>query len=336
MKKKLVSFMLILSMILSLGVTAGAVYSANSIDAPEHLIYEDGSISDATLADVDLLTQKRSQAIFNGDEKAAEDLLLQLQEIGGRPSTQEEIALFVSPNELAASGTGDIAMPTKVTKYMTYSYTTTVNGKTYEVKRVDNVASTSSNLYHNGVIAKKTSANKSASTFQAIVSSAITWAGNSATQAASKAMSVYSIVGSIVEAISPTTVVKDINATYTYQIQEYCSFYSYKNSSGNWVSFARASYADTVVTVVMLSVTPSGGTTMTLNNCTATYKNKFYGENSNPNNTTKNISNLLKNFLSTNVIDSKSLVTSVTIYSDGTNVVRRIGLVAPSSTSEIN
>lgn len=336
MKKRFGTLTLALAMACSLAIPAGAIDSPTVMQTDatsERLIRNDGSFSDATIADVDELTRQRTQAVFNEDEILAEELLEQLEEIGGRPSTKEEIALFADSHDISPYAA------TKSTNFLTYTYSSTVNGTTYSIKRIDNVASTSSNLYHSGVIAKKTSAGKAATAFEIckVVGTALAGAANTTV---GNALNVYSVLSGTAAAVSSTTVVRDITASYTYQIQEHCSFYSYKNSSGSWVPFAVSSYADTVVTTVLTEMTLSNGTTSTLNNYASTYKNTLYLTNSKPNEVSSNVisntSNLLTSYLSSYTVNSQSRVLSATIYSDGSNVVRHIGLVAPTTTSEIN
>ena len=336
---------LIMSMIMActLAIPAGAVQQIDLVESDastEHLIYDDGSISNATVADVDELMQKRTQAIFEGNEEKADMIMEEMMALGVRPSTQEEIDLFAAPqkftsnesNGVASNGTMQLK---RATQFVTTPYTSTVNGVTYNVKRIENVSSTSSNLYHKGVVAKKTTGNKAASAF-GVCKALGTAAAGIANSTAGNALSVYSALSGTAAAVSSTAIIKDIVASYTYQVQEYCQFYSYKNASGSWVPFAVGSYADMTVTAVMLKLTPSGGVTSTLNNITKTYNNKLYTSYSHPTNKAANTTNLLKEYLNSYTFINRYRVLSTAIYSDGTNVVRNIGLVAPTTTSEIN
>ena len=182
---------------------------------------------------------------------------------------------------------------------------------------------------------KKTTGNKAASAF-GVCKALGTAAAGIANSTAGNALSVYSALSGTAAAVSSTAIIKDIEASYTYQVQEYCQFYSYKNASGSWVPFAVGSYADMTVTAVMLKLTPSGGVTSTLNNITKTYNNKLYTSYSHPTNKAANTTNLLKEYLNSYTFINRYRVLSTAIYSDGTNVVRNIGLVAPTTTSEIN
>lgn len=86
--KKYVSFLLALSVVFSMTVSA---FASESVENHEYVINPNGTRSTVTIEEIDQLIQQKNDALYDEDYETANQLKEKLYQLGGRPSTTEEI-----------------------------------------------------------------------------------------------------------------------------------------------------------------------------------------------------------------------------------------------------
>lgn len=334
----------ILALALSLVILfamATAVFAANYSDAATEakfagrLIKQDRTLSTATISDIDALIHKRNEAILRGNEQEASKLEEELYALGARKSTQEEIMAFADK-----PSTFSTVPQAKNTDFVTSSYFVFVNGRHYEVERIDALPTTASNLFHSATVNnKKTSTRIQAGSLELckVLGSA---AAEKAIPIFDEFTTAYEALHSVISGFSPTTVVYGITGSYVCAALEQVSFYRYKNPKGYWTPFATSSYIQTSFTAVLFSTDYSGGSKQGLQTEIDPIKNIIYSPYSYDSREKQgyNTADILDRYFTSYLVDKKSQVTGVIFYhreNDERKEIISIGMVCPTTTSDI-
>lgn len=285
------------------------------------LINDDYTLSEVTTDDVDKVVYEIGLAIIDGDEKAVAELEQELDNMGVKDSTSEELQVISGASTQAARASSSTV------SYKTSTYSVTVNGKSYQVKEVIALPTTESNLFHSVSINKKTTTSSVASgrynLLKVIGTAAIAEYGNF--------VSAFNTLKSVISGFSSTTEVYGITATYVCAALEMVRFYSYKTSSG-WSNYGSSSYAQTAFSATILSTSYSGGSKSGLNMAVSAVKdlvssNNGYGANA-----------ILKRYFQTYLYDKNSQITNVSFYhsANGTKKsIKLLSMLCPTTTTDI-
>lgn len=285
------------------------------------LINDDYTLSEVTTDDVDKVVYEIGLAILDGDEKAVAELEQELDNMGVKDSTPEELQVFSGASTQAAR-----ASSSKVT-YKTSTFSVTVDGKSYQVKEFIALPTTESNLFHSVSINKKTTTSSVASghynLLKVIGTAAIAEYGNF--------VSAFNTLKSVISGFSSTTEVYGITATYVCAALEMVRFYSYKTSSG-WSSYGSSSYAQTAFSATILSTSYSGGSKSGLNMAVSAIKDLVSSSND------YGAANILKRYFQTYLYDKNSQITNVLFYhsANGTKKsIKLLSMICPTTTTDI-
>lgn len=327
--KKFLSIILCFATVFSLSATAFAAEQQMTVDKVSyagHLINEDGTISSATIDEVDNILLERSKAILNGNIQQADELESELYDLGVSESTPAEISAFAdgsSPRMLLASS--------NVT-FTTSTYYATANGQSYQVKRTDALPTTSSNLFHSASVNNITSsASVAAGSFELCKVLGVAAVGV-AYPATGAYITAYDALKAVITGLTPSTVIYGITASYACAALEQCSFYQYKTTSGYWTPFAASSYVQTGFSSTIFSTSYSGGSKQGLNMQVSTQEDTIYSPSS------YNTGTMLERYFQTYIFDKKSQVTSVFFEHEAngsTITIKSLGMLCPTTTSEI-
>lgn len=286
------------------------------------LINDDYTLSEVTTDDVDKVVYEIGLAIIDGDEKAVADLEQELDDMGVKDSTPEELQVISGASTQAAR-----ASSSKVT-YKTSTYSVTVGGKSYQVKEVIALPTTESNLFHSVSVNKKTTSSSVASGQYELLKVL----GTAAFAEYGKFVSAFNVLKSVISGFSSTTKVYGITATYVCAALEMVRFYSYKTSSG-WQSYASSSYAQTAMSATIFSTSYAGGSKSGLNMAVSAVKDLVSSNNG------YGAANLLKQYFQTYLYNKKSQITNVMFYhnANGTRkTIDVIGMTCPTTTADIH
>lgn len=315
--RKVFSFLLTLVVCGSLCVPAFATGTENN-----HLIYESGEISEATVEEVDALLRERNRAILAGDESAAEAIMDELYSMGVRPSTAEEIAA-VSDSDIMVAAGGNYELNT-------IEYSTYVNGKTYYVKRIDCAVFPGCNLYQTMNISPRTiEASCQAASFDMCTAVGTTIAGV-ANPVAGAVLTVYDVLKNAVANLTPTTIVEDISASYDVTILEQCSFYSYKLNN-YWTPYAVTQFVELEVDATIFGLDYNGSGFSHINNQDATYFATIYAGSQND----YTAGAQLREYFTSYLCNYDSMVTALILRDVNGDTLLSRGLVCPHNTSQI-
>ena len=259
--KKFIS--LIMAFFLCLNLYSTAYASLIATDSTEYITDENGNIINPfyTIELVDELMQERVRALAENDNNKVVQITQQLANIGGRPSTYQEIA-EVAGEKMAIQAYGQKSNSTSIDNYIyfeTYYSNIAVNGKTYRVRRVYATPGRYTDLYHRDVL----TSDQVEIDLPSGVAAGIKTAGLAAITGASYEVgfvaTLYDIFSSVISGLTGTTVITDIGVSYDCSLFEHCVFLSFE-SGGTWVEFAISSYAAGTISsnydYVDYSVTP--------------------------------------------------------------------------------
>lgn len=322
--KKFLSIILCLSMIPAMFITALATHQFNTANHDGHLINEDGTISSATIDDIDHILIERNKAILNGDIQLANNLESKLYSLGATESTAQEIAAFTD-------GSTPMPLASNVT-YSTVTYYATANGVSYQIKRTDALPTIESNLFHSASVnKKKTSANVEASCFE-LCKVLGTGAAGYVNPVAGVCVTAYDTLKTVISGLAPYTVIYGITASYSCAALEQCSFYQYKTTNGYWTPFAASSYVQTGFSSTIYSTDYSGGSKQGLTMDVSSQEDVIYSNNS------YDTGKMLERYFQTYIFDKKSQVTSVIFHhnADGETItIKSLGMLCPTTTADI-
>lgn len=204
------------------------------------------SCSSSSIDDIDRLIEQRNQAYLMNDYDTVNEITSELYENGMSKISKKDLETLLGEESNALSRSG----ATFETVYSTY----TTGGRTYKIMRVYATPTTNSNLYMTGVTAVKNSTSLSANAMNFINITAQASAGL-ASNTVSTVQTVYGAISSYVGTLSPTTTIKNISASYTWNIAETCAFVYVKSSSGMWVQGAQYGKVSSSVTAVIPTLT---------------------------------------------------------------------------------
>ena len=343
--RKVLSMVLLLAVTLTVSAPASATQlnrcdfsceSAFKYDG--YLINPDGSISSVTINEVDQLIFERNKAVLLGENERADYYLQQLLTVGGRHSTAEEIAAFATQmdDEYKTAERGNSSV-----SYTTYTYSVSVNGTSYQVKRITAHPTTSSNLFHSASVNKKTTSSSVASGVYSLLKVSGSYLLGQANSIIGSCISAYNAFKDVISGFSPTTTVYGITATYVCAALEQVSFYQYL-ANGYWTPFASTSYVQTAISSTVFSTNYAGGSQNGLNMTINSIQDSIYSPCSLLTDYCDNyyydVSSILGRFLSTAQFDKKSQVTSVCFFhnANGTKkIIKTMGMLCPISTAEV-
>lgn len=286
------------------------------------LINDDYTLSEVTTDDVDKVVYEIGLAILDGDEKAAAELEQELDSMGVKDSTPEELQVISGASTQAAR-----ASSSKVT-YKTSTYSVTVNGKSYQVKEVIALPTTESNLFHSVSVNKKTISSSVASGEYQLLKVL----GTAAFAEYERYISAFSALKSVISGLTPTTKVYGITATYVCAALEMVRFYSYKTSYG-WAGYGCSSYAQTAISATIFSTSYSGGSKSGLNMAISAVKDLVCSSNG------YGAANILKRYFQTYLCDKQSQITNVAFYHNAngkSKTIDVIGMTCPTTTADIH
>lgn len=238
-----------------------------------------------TIEEIDAVVEERNQAYLSEDFEKVEALTDKLHNMGMGTISLSELNKLTGEEDAVATRTNAI-LETVYSKY-------TTGGKTYDIMRIYATPTTSSNLYSTGVTALKNSSSAQANAMQFINITAQAAAGLSS-NTIGVVQTVYGALQGYISAFSPTTTVKNISSSYTWNTSETCVFvYVKSQTTGSWVMGAQYSKATGHVTVVTptllygtngaitssISKSYSGSATPTNYNSTAKAVSAYLGAN---------------------------------------------------------
>lgn len=290
------------------------------------LINDDYTLSEVTTDDVDKVVYEIGLAIIDGDEKAVADLEQELDNMGVKDSTPEELQVISGASTQAARASSSTV------SYKTSTYSVTVNGKSYQVKEVIALPTTESNLFHSvSVNKKKISSSVASGEYELLkaIGSAVTGAVYAEY---GKYISAFSALKSVISGLNSTTKVYGITATYVCAALEMVRFYSYKTSYG-WQGYASSSYAQTAISATIFSTSYAGGSKSGLNMAVSAVKDLVCSSNG------YGAANLLKQYFQTYLYNKNSQITNVIFYHNakGTRkTIDVIGMTCPTTTADIH
>ena len=338
--KRILSLVLSLSMLFAMATTAFAAdYIAATSEAKlsGRLIKQDGTLSSATISDIDALIHKRNEAILKGNEMEAKEFEEKLYALGAYKSTQEEIMAVADKTSTSSVAPRASSNVTYITTPVYYAY---ANGTRYEVKRTDALPTTNSNLFHSASVNNKTTSSSVASGTYELCKVLGTLAAGAASPIAEACISAYEAFSSVISGFSPSTVVYGITASYSCAALEQVSFYQYKTTSGYWTPFASSSYIQTGFSSTIFSTDYSGGSKQGLNMNVESITDTIYSTYSydSSEDTGYDTDDMLERYFTSYIFDKKSQVTGVLFYHDAngtTKTIKSLGMLCPTTTTDI-
>lgn len=346
--RKFLCFVLIFAIMMSLGVTAFAdalisdaylsgrkslkINADNTINIADssiiegHLINDDYTVSEVTIDDVEKIVYERGFAILQGDDDKVAELERELDNMGVRDSTPNEI------QALAGISTQSIKAANANVTYKTSTYSVTVNNKTYQVKETIALPTTSSNLFHSVSVNQKNVPSSVASGAYELFKVTGTAALQTAFAQYERYISAFDALKSIISGFASTTNVYGITASYVCAALEQVRFYSYKNTNGYWTNYGSSSYVQTGFSATIFNVSYAGGSKQGLNMTVNSVEDVIHSSYS------YGAANILKRYFETYLYDKKSQVTTVIFYhnANGTRkTIKSLGMICPTTTADI-
>lgn len=320
--KKFLSLILAFAMIGSMTATAFASEPVMADEDKEYVINADGTQSSVTIDEIDRLMEAKNRALFHKDYEAAEEIAAQLYELGGRPSTLEEIASINGGDMAAARASSG--------EYSTYYTTSTVNGKSYEIRRIYFSPTEDSNLFHSGVVAQKNYKPNIQARLCDVINVGIS-TGLGYVPGVGDGLSIMDCFGSLGDALTGTTVIEDIEASYSYSIMEYPVFLAYKNGE-YWNNFAACSYVNADIISILYGAEWDGNKykpdLKSKEYETSVYPDEYYYNNA---------PHLLEYYFTHSYFFVRvAQVQQFHIMNGGDNIVKSLNMVAPDSEADIH
>ena len=317
--KKYVSFLLALSVVFSMTVSA---FASESVENHEYVINPNGTRSTVTIEEIDQLIQQKNDALYDEDYETANQLKEKLYQLGGRPSTTEEIRSLSEDGLIRATASSN-------GEFDTYYTTPYVDGTAYEIRRIYHTPNKNSNLYHKDSVSKKNTVNVMARVCDAL--SVAVGTGLGFVPYVGSSISIMDCFSGMADALTGTTVVEDIDADYDYGIMEYPVFLAYK--SGNyWNGFAACSYVSADIVTTIYDVSWNGNKyepdLQVEKFEESVYPDSYYYNNA---------PNLLKYFFTHSYFFVRVAQTQEFYICNGDqDIVYTVSMVAPDNTSEVN
>jgi hypothetical protein len=212
-------------------------------------IVTSSKVSGATsIQDIDRLMEKRTQAILSKDFTAADEIGAELEKLGAKEVSLNEVLVLTDSTPEEFEKSSDIQLLAASATFSTVYSTYTTGGQTYDVMRIYATPTGSTGtLYQTGVTATTNSNSAAANTMQIlkmVVSSTVGVASNTI----GIAQTVYGFLKDLISLLSPTSTISNITTSYTWSAAESCVFiYFQSKTSGAWVLAGQYSKATTTM-----------------------------------------------------------------------------------------
>lgn len=229
-----------------------------------------------TIDDVDILMEKQTQAIIAGDSKLAEKISDELDSIGVKKVSFEEI-LALTDGEKTYDTDIEIKAQSDITFRTAYSYIT-VSGSRVDIMRVYATPKPGAYMYHEGIVDKDVSKSGTATALELIriwgeYGAGFTRIGN--------VVSVYTGLRDSISTLQPTSPITRVRADYNFTCAENTVFLYYWNDfMQNWSHMGNSSYLGYGVTNTTKTCYISGYNALPQHKSTD-YNNSLYSANYN-------------------------------------------------------
>ena len=182
-----------------------------------------------TIEEIDELVSARTEAYLNEDYKKAEEITKKLHSSGMQYISMEEFSQM----------TGQ-PLNSRLNANMETVFSTFVDaeGVSHDIMRIYVEPKNGSNLYRTGTSTKRNSFSAAADSMTILGISAVSPKGVMGTFV-NTVDTVYSFLKSLIESLTATTTITDIEATYVWNIAQTCVFlYEQPDGYENWVLLA--------------------------------------------------------------------------------------------------
>lgn len=215
------------SRILSLFLAALFVFMGTNVYANE----QEEFVEDPSIAIVDALIDQRTRAAMNEDWEQYDALTQELEKNGAETISYDELCRELNMKPKLTPYTANASSSYNLVRtYGSIEY----NGKKYEWMRVYTTPlNTSCSLAKTGVVGQTSSKSIAANAMKILEITASSIAGTKYSPIG-VAQTVYSALSDMIDFTSPSQVISDIQASYTWTVSEICVFLFFKNAANNW------------------------------------------------------------------------------------------------------
>lgn len=237
------AFKCLILVTLSLSIFASSILSVDAVEAQSNSDDLYNKSSQELIENVDNLIEKRTEALLANDMATYRKIDKQLDSYGLTDISSSQIENLTGDKRLGQSvNSGRSANSTKTIsgiKFENIKYKQKYKGKSYSIMRIVATPTGRSRLYKTGVTTLKNTNSLGAAMMQFLSAKARAAVGR-LSRTFSYVNSVYDVCKTFLPSLSKTSVVTDIQASYTWAAAKTCAFiYVYKPNLGSYKLSAR-------------------------------------------------------------------------------------------------
>lgn len=216
--------------------------------------------SEVRINEIDKLIDKRTEALLTSDFKLYNKINNEVKELGVEEITLDEVVkLTESSTDYRNTYLRSISSDPTI-RYEKTNYTYSSGGKTYDIMKITATPLGQEGLlYKTGTTVVENSSSASANSMKFIGIGVSSLAGV-ASSTISIVQTIYSAIKDFVSVLTPTSTIKNIKASYTWNTAETCSFiYIFDKSIGSYKLGARYHKVSSGLGVSVPNLVVNGG-----------------------------------------------------------------------------